>query len=101
MAGASSGLRRARVALLRAFVGLGASGELCLPVEADGYSADEIRDAMSVAREVWRIRGAFSEKDLRNLVSFLRPGAARRLDLPGGIIAERVGRAVRIALRRV
>ncbi|MCX7803653.1 MAG: tRNA lysidine(34) synthetase TilS [Planctomycetota bacterium] len=100
-AGETSGReKRSRLSLFRACAGLGLCGELRLPVEAEGYDADDVRDALAVAREVWRVEGPPSSEDLRRLGALLRPGPAARLDLPGGLIAERGGRSVRIGPRR-
>ncbi len=92
--------KRSRISLFRACAWLGLCGELRLPVEADGYDAGDIRDAMAVAREIWRAGEPLSSEDLRRLAALLRPGPAGRLDLPGGLAAEREGRSVRIGPRR-
>ena len=85
---------------LTAFAQAGNHGSIELPVPALGSPPEvvELSDALDVLKTLWKLKDAsFSHRHaqaLRRL--FNTEGGPKQIDLPNNLVAERVGRAVRI-----
>lgn len=85
---------------LAAFAHLGKQDHFALPAPKLGSppEIDELSDALEVLRTMWSMKdAAFTHRHAQSLRRLFNPECGgKRIDLPGGLVAERRGRCVMI-----
>ena len=82
---------------LAAFAHLGKQDQLVLPVPKLGSPPElgELADALEVLRSMWNLQAEFSQRHAQALRRLFNPECGgKRLDLPGGLNAERRWKSV-------
>lgn len=85
---------------LGAFAHMGKQDYFALPVPKIGSppEIDELNDALEVLRGMWKLNeAAFTHRHAQSLRRLFNPECGgKRIDLPGGLVAERKGKTVTI-----